>query len=180
VRQGRPFKEPHNLAPGWVGFDFEAAFGRPIKLINDSAMQAIGSYRGGTMLFLGLGTGFGSTLIAEHFVMPLELGHLPYKRGTFEDYVGKRGLKQSGIAKWRCYVDDIVARLMAAFHPDDVVIGGGNVELVKTMPPGCRPGSNANAFVGGFRLWESPISTNRKEFRSACKSLVLMSDQQAA
>ena len=163
VRSGRPFAEPHNLGSGWVGFDFEAEFGRPVKVINDAAMQAIGSYRGGMMLFLGLGTGLGSTLIAEGIVMPMELGHLPYRNRTFEHFVGRQGLRRSGLAKWRREVNDVVARLIAALHPEDVVIGGGNVDLLMKMPPGCRAGANANAFLGGFRLWGAGGYRKRKE-----------------
>src|SRR5499427_2088512 len=125
---GRPVAEPHNLAPGWVGFDYQAAFGCPVKIINDAAMQALGSYKGGKMLFLGLGTGLGSTLIVEGIVEPMELGHLPYRKGTYEDYVGLRGLERVGKKKWRGYVADVVARLIAALQPDDVVLGGGNVK----------------------------------------------------
>jgi predicted NBD/HSP70 family sugar kinase len=129
-------------------------FGRPIKIINDAAMQALGSYQGGKMLFLGLGTGLGSTLIADGVVEPMELGHLPYKKGIYEEYVGQRGLDKLGKAKWRRYVADVVATLTAALEPDDVVLGGGNVRKLKELPTGCRVGDNANAFVGGFRLWE--------------------------
>ncbi|HEX7788604.1 MAG TPA: ROK family protein [Methylomirabilota bacterium] len=154
VLRGRPALEPHNLAPGWVGFDYEAAFGCPVKIVNDAAMQALGSYEGGCMLFLGLGTGLGSTLILEGIVHPLELGHLPYRKGTFEDYVGVRGLKKRGKKKWRRTVEDVITRLVTAIQPDTVVIGGGNVKKLKTLPPGCRSGLNANAFRGGFRLWE--------------------------
>lgn len=154
VLHGRPIAEPHNLGKGWVGFDYQAAFGKPVKVINDAAMQALGSYRGGKMLFLGLGTGLGSTLIAEGVVEPMELGHLPYKKGTYEDYVGQGGLDKRGKTKWRRDVADVVARLVAALEPDDVVLGGGNVRRLKELPPGCRAGDNSNAFVGGFRLWE--------------------------
>jgi len=153
VLHGRPVQEPHNLARGWVGFDYEAAFGCPVKIINDAAMQALGSYEGGRMLFLGLGTGLGSTLILEGIVHPLELGHLPYRKGTFEDYVGLRGLRKRGKKKWRRAVDDVVMRLVAAVQPDTVVLGGGNIKKLKSLPPGCRTGLNANAFRGGFRLW---------------------------
>ena len=142
-------------APGWVGFDFEAAFGCPVKLINDAAMQALGSYKGGKMLFLGLGTGLGSAMIVDGVVEPMELAHLPYRKGTYEDYVGIRGLKRVGKQKWRRDVEDVVARLIAALEPDDVVLGGGNVKKLKKLPPGCRAGENANAFRGGFRLWET-------------------------
>jgi polyphosphate glucokinase len=154
VLSDRPVAEPHNLGRGWVGFDFETAFARPVKVINDAAMQALGSYKGGKMLFLGLGTGLGSTLIVDSIVEPMELGHLPYKSHTYEDYVGQRGLERWGKAKWRRYVADVVARLIAALEPDDVVLGGGNIKELEKLPPGCRAGDNANAFVGGFRLWE--------------------------
>ena len=154
VLRGKPVSEPHNLGPGWVGFDFEAAFGCPVKLVNDAAMQALGSYQGGKMLFLGLGTGLGSAMIVDGILEPMELGHLPYKKRTYEDYVGNSGLIRSGKKKWRHDVEDVVERLVAALQPDDIVIGGGNVRKLKKLPPGCRPGENANAFRGGFRLWE--------------------------
>jgi polyphosphate glucokinase len=152
--RGRPVAEPRHLGPGWVGFDYQAAFGRPVKLVNDAAMQALGSYQGGKMLFLGLGTGLGSTLVVDGIVEPMELGHLPYRKSTYEDYVGIRGLEQRGKKKWRLYVADVVALLTAALEPDDVVLGGGNIKKLKQLPPGCRAGDNANAFRGGFRLWE--------------------------
>jgi len=154
VVRGRIMAEPYNLAPGWVGFDFSAAFGCPVKLLNDAAMQALGSYQGGVLLFLGLGTGLGSAMIADGVIIPMELAHLAYKKATFEDYVGLRGMERMGKKKWRDHVAFIVERLTAAFHPDDVVLGGGNVKKLKELPPGCRTGNNANAFVGGFRLWE--------------------------
>ncbi len=154
VLQNRPVADPHNLAPGWIGFDFEGAFGCPIKIVNDAAMQALGSYKGGKMLFLGLGTGLGSALVVNGIVEPMELGHLPYKKGTYEDYVGREGFEERGKKKWRRDVADVVARLIAALEPDDVVLGGGNVKELKQLPPHCRVGNNANAFVGGFRLWE--------------------------
>jgi len=164
VLHNRPVREPHNLASGWMGFDFPKAFGCPVKLINDAAMQALGSYRKGKMLFLGLGTGLGSAMIAEGIVEPMELGHLPYRKATYEDYVGQRGLEKSGKKKWRREVEDVVARLTAALEPDDVVIGGGNARLLKELPPGCRLGDNANAFIGGFRLWEAaPARVARKK-----------------
>jgi predicted NBD/HSP70 family sugar kinase len=156
VLRGRIVAEPHNLAPGWVGFDFQAAFGRPVKVMNDAAIQALGSYKGGLMLFLGLGTGLGSALIADGAVWPTELAHLSYKKGTVEDYVGRRGLKRLGKKKWRRHVAFLVARLIAALHPDDVVLGGGDAKKLKTLPPGCRAGDNKNAFLGGFRMWERP------------------------
>ena len=154
VLHGKLFAEPPNLGPGWVGFDFAAAFACPVKIINDAAMQALGSYEGGKMLFLGLGTGLGSAMIVEGIVEPMELGHLPYRKKTYEDYVGVRGLKRFGKKKWRSYVVDVVARLRAALEPDDIVLGGGNVHKLKELPPGCRAGDNANAFRGGCRLWE--------------------------
>jgi len=154
VVRGRPVAEPHNLCRGWVGFDYHAAFGCPVKLINDAAMQALGSYNGGKMFFLGLGTGLGAAMIVDGIIEPMELAHLPYKNGTFEDYMGKRGLLRRGKKKWREQVFDAVARLVAALEPDDVVLGGGNVKKLGTLPPGCRAGDNANAFLGGFRLWD--------------------------
>jgi glucose-6-phosphate isomerase len=154
VRKGTIATDPHNLAPGWVGFDFDAAFGCPVRLINDAAMQALGNYKGGKMLFLGLGTGLGSTLIVEGIVEPMELGHLSYRKGTYEDYVGTRGLKRLGVKRWRHYVADVVARLIAALEPEDVVLGGGDIHNLEGLPPGCRAGDDASAFRGGFRLWE--------------------------
>ena len=154
VLRSRPVAEPYNLGGGWVGFDFEAAFKRRVRVVNDAAMQALGSYRRGKMLFLGLGTGLGSTLIANGIVEPMELGHLPYKRATYEDYVGSRGLERHGKKKWRRHVADVIARLQAALEPDEVVLGGGNAKQLKELPPGCRLGGNANAFVGGFRMWQ--------------------------
>ncbi len=154
VINNRPLSDPHHLGGGWMGCDFEAAFKRPVKVVNDAAMQALGSYQGGKMLFLGLGTGLGSTMIVDGTVEPMELGHLPYKLHTFEDYVGVGGLERLGEKKWRRHVADVVSRLIAALEPDDVVIGGGNVKKLKKLPRGCRMGDNANAFRGGFRLWE--------------------------
>ena len=154
VHQGRLVAEPHNLAPGWVGFDFAAAFGCPVKLMNDAAMQALGCYKEGMLLFLGLGTGLGSALVAEGVVVPMELGHLAYKKGIYEDYVGGQGFKLLGKKKWRQHVEYVVAHLITALHPDDVVLGGGNAEKLPQLPPGCRAGNNANAFLGGFCLWE--------------------------
>ena len=156
VLHGKPVSDPHNLAPGWVGFDFRKAFGRPVKLMNDAALQAIGSYKRGRMLFLGLGTGLGSALIVDGVIEPLELAHLPYKKGgTYEDYIGLRGLERLGKKKWRRYVADVVNRLKAALEVDDVVIGGGNAKLLKALPAGARLGNNANAFLGGFRIWQA-------------------------
>jgi polyphosphate glucokinase len=154
VIHSRPVAEPRNLGRGWVGFDYRAAFRKPVKIVNDAAMQALGSYKGGKMLFLGLGTGLGSTVIADGIVEPMELAHLPYRKGTYEDYVGLRGLKKLGKKRWRRHVTKVVTQLTAALEPDDIVLGGGNVKKLKEMPKGCRQGNNANAFLGGFRLWE--------------------------
>jgi len=154
VLHGKPVAEPANLGGGWVGFDYEAAFGCPVKLINDAAMQALGSYEGGKMLFLGLGTGLGSTMIVDGVVEPMELGHLPYRKRTYEDYVGVRGLKRLGKKKWRKFVDDVIEKLTAALLPDYIVLGGGNAAALKELPPKCRLGANENAFAGGFRLWQ--------------------------
>jgi polyphosphate glucokinase len=154
VVHGKPFADPHNLGKGWVGFNFRNAFGRPVKIVNDAVMQAIGSYEGGRMLFLGLGTGLGSALIVDGIVEPLELGHLPYRRKTFEDYVSARALKRVGPKRWRKAVFDVVERLTAAMEPDYVVIGGGGADELDELPPNARRGDNANAFEGGFRLWQ--------------------------
>ena len=154
VSQGKPLREPWNLGKGWIGFNFKRAFKCPVQVVNDAAMQALGGYRRGKMLFLGLGTGLGSTLIVDGTIVPMELAHLPYRDGTFEDYVGLRGLEKYGKKKWRKYVFDVVECLSAALQPDEVVLGGGNVKKLKTLPPRCRPGTNENAFRGGFRLWE--------------------------
>jgi polyphosphate glucokinase len=153
VLRGHPIAEPHNLGRGWVGFNFAHAFGCPVKIVNDAALQALGSYEGGKMLFLGLGTGLGSAMIVEGIVEPMELAHLPYKKGTYEDYVGKVGLERAGKKKWQRHVADVVKRLAAALQPDDTVIGGGNASKLEALPPRCRQGDNANAFLGGFRLW---------------------------
>ncbi len=155
VRAGRPAAEPKNLGKGWIGCDFGKAFGCPVKMINDAAMQALGSYEGGRMLFLGLGTGMGSALITDGVLVPMELAHLRYRKGrTYEDYVGLRGLKRFGKKKWRRYVMDIVTALKHALQADYVVLGGGNAKRLKRLPKDIRLGDNAHAFVGGFRLWE--------------------------
>jgi polyphosphate glucokinase len=155
VVHGRPLREPHNLGAGWVGFDFAKAFGCPARVINDAAMQALGSYRGGRMLFLGLGAGLGSAMIVDGILEPMELAHLPYKKGkTFEDYVGLRGLKRLGKRKWRRHVADVVKRFKDALEAEYVVLGGGNAQNIKKLPPDTRLGDNRNAFVGGLRLWE--------------------------
>jgi predicted NBD/HSP70 family sugar kinase len=151
---GQPMTEPVNLGSGWMGFDFAAALHCPVKVINDAAMQALGSYQGGKMLFLGLGTGFGATMIMNGVLEPLELGRFHYKKRTLEHYVGKRGLKRQGRKKWQRLVEEVLGRLVAALKPDDVVLGGGNAKKLKPLPPGTRLGDNAYAFLGGFRLWE--------------------------
>jgi polyphosphate glucokinase len=166
VRRNRPAAEPWNLGTGWTRFNYEAAFKCPVKLLNDAAMQALGGYQGGRMLFLGLGTGLGSAMIVEGIILPMELAHLPYKKSTFEDYVGIRGLEKYGKRRWRELVADVVTRLVVALEPDDVVLGGGNVKKLTNLPAGCRTGENANAFLGGFRLWEQaaapPVSARKK------------------
>ncbi len=154
VMHDRVIAEPHNLGSGWVGFDFKGAFGRPVRIVNDAAMQALGSYRGGKMLFLGLGTGLGTALIVDGIVEPMEIGHLPYLKRTYEDYVSDGALERMGKKKWRKHVTDVIERLTHALEPDEVVIGGGNVRHLKDLPPRCRAGDNANAFAGGFRLWD--------------------------
>jgi len=156
VVHGRPLHEPYNLGGGWVKFDFARAFGCPVRIINDAAMQALGSYRSGRMLFLGLGTGLGSAMIVDGVLEPMELAHLPYKNGkSYEDYLGLRGLERLGKKKWRKHVFDVVAMLKAALEADDVVLGGGNAAQLETLPPGARRGSNDNAFKGGFRMWDA-------------------------
>ena len=155
VLHGKPVVNPKNLGSGWVGFDFARAFGKPVRIVNDAAMQALGSYQGGRMLFLGLGTGLGSAMIVDGRLEPLELAHLPYKKGrTYEDYVGLRGLERLGKKRWRRAVADVVERLQAAVEADYVVLGGGNAKLLRTPPRGARLGENSNAFRGGFLLWK--------------------------
>ena len=154
VINGRPACEPHNLGGGWVKFDFRKAFGRPVKIINDAAMQALGSHHGGRCLFLGLGTGLGSALAIDNHVLPLELAHLPYKKnGTYEQYLGAAGLERDGKRKWTKHVEEVVALLKSAFLADYVVLGGGNARLLKKFPPNVELGTNANAITGGKRLW---------------------------
>jgi polyphosphate glucokinase len=157
VHAGRVVADPVNLGSGWVGFDFGAAFGKQTKVVNDAAMQALGSYEGGKMLFLGIGTGLGSALVVEGIVEPMELGHLPFRKATFEDYVGERGRLRLGKKKWRAAVVETVERLSAALEPDYVVLGGGNAKRLRSLPPNCRLGGNEDAFLGGFRLWSPPL-----------------------
>jgi polyphosphate glucokinase len=155
VTDNHPAKEPVNLGKGWVRFDYEQAFGRPVRVINDAAMQAIGSYQGGRMLFLGLGTGLGTTAVLDGTVVPMELGHLPYRDGrTFEEFVGDAGLRELGKARWRRHVERVIEMLQAAMVTDYCMLGGGNVRHLETLPLRTRRGDNANAFRGGFRLWQ--------------------------
>jgi predicted NBD/HSP70 family sugar kinase len=155
VRNGRIAVEPFNLGRGWVGFSFRNAFRRPVRIVNDAVMQALGSYRGGTMLFLGLGTGLGTALVVNGHLVPMELGHFPYRKQTIEDFLGTRGVEVLGRSRWRKMVGEIVGELVAAFLVDDVVLGGGNVKKLSKPPKGCRAGENSNAFLGGFRLWDN-------------------------
>lgn len=165
IRNNKPVKNPANLGPGWVDFDYDADFGVPVKIINDAAMQAVGSYKAGRMLFLGLGTGLGSCLIVDHSIVPLELAHMPYRKGkTFEDYVGLRGLDKLGKKRWRKQVTEVCDILYAALLPDEIVIGGGNVKNLKELPDHCRAGDNANAFEGGFRLWQKDWASAVPEY----------------
>lgn len=155
VKQGRIATEPVNLGSGWRDFDFESAFGKPVKIMNDAAMQALGSYEGGVMLFLGLGTGLGSALVSHGHVIPMELAHLSYKKGVFEDYVGKRGFQKLGASKWNKHVNYIVRRFDIAFNPDEIVLGGGNSKHITKVPHKCRLGNNHMAYEGGLRMWDN-------------------------
>jgi polyphosphate glucokinase len=153
VKDNRVLREPVNLGAGWVDFDLVHAFGKPTKVVNDAAMQALGSYEGGRMLFLGLGTGLGTTMILDGVIAPMELGHLPFRKATFEDYVGERGLEKHGLKRWRKAVFETIEHLTNAVEPDYVVLGGGNARELDELPPNCRLGRNEDAFLGGFRLW---------------------------
>jgi len=168
VLHGQIIFDPHNLGAGWVGFNFRAAFGKPVKIMNDAAMQALGSYKGGKMLFFGFGTGLGAAFVVDGVAESREISHLPYKGKTYEDFVGVRALKKLGKKKWRKNVEKIVDTFVQSLHPDDVVLGGGNVHKLKQLPPGCRAGDNANAFLGGFRLWTGS-SSGRKSAASRSK-----------
>ncbi len=156
VRKGKPMKEPVHLGNGWVDFNYEKAFGCPVKIINDAAMQALGDYEGGRILFLGFGTGLGSTLIEEGIIVPLELAQLPYKKGNFEKYVCNRALEKKGKKKWTKEVCKVIEILGSALEPEEIVLGGGNAQHLQKVPAGCRVAENANAFIGGFRLWGRP------------------------
>lgn len=159
VDHNRPVAEPRNLGKGWTRFNFRAAFKRPVKIVNDAAMQALGSYRKDTMLFLGLGTGLGAALVVNGVIVQIELAHLAYKHGTYDDYLGARGLKRLGKRKWQRHVENCTTRLKSVLHLDDVVIGGGNAKKLTRLPKGCRAGDNVYAFLGGFRLWAQPDGT---------------------
>ena len=162
VKDGHPALEPKNLGRGWVRYNFRRAFGKPVRVINDAAMQALGSYAGGRMLFLGLGTGLGAALVLEGLVQPLEIAHLSYRSGlTYEDFLGKRGQVRMGKKRWRKMVHQIVGELIPAFQVDEVVLGGGNAKQLKELPSGARLGDNSNAFAGGFRLWKDPMAGKR-------------------
>jgi polyphosphate glucokinase len=171
VLHGRPIAEPVNLGRGWIGFDFARAFGRPVKVVNDAAMQALGSYKGGKMLFLGLGTGLGTALIVDGAIAPMEIGHLPYKKATYEHYLGRASLERRGKKKWRLHVADVIKCLVDALLPDETVIGGGNVTKLEALPPRCRLGENANAFRGGFQMWaeDSAVPTGVPSGRSRAR-----------
>ena len=163
VVNGRPALEPYNLGRGWMRYDYRAAFGKPVRILNDAAMQALGSYHGGRMLYLGLGTGLGSALVIDGVVQPMELAHLPYRKGrTFEDYVGQRGYERLGKRAWIRHVSAVVEALRNALQVEYIVLGGGNVKRLPALPPSCRAGRNANAFIGGVRLWDRPHATRRR------------------
>jgi polyphosphate glucokinase len=166
VRRDRPTADPANLGPGWVRFDYEKAFGRPVRLVNDAALQALGSYHGGRMLFLGLGTGLGSALVADGVLEPLELAHLPYRKNrTYEDYLGRKGIERMGRRKWTKHVEKVVDLLKYGLQVDYVILGGGEAQRLKDVPKGARVGSNSNAFLGGYRLWEDPMNRYRRKAR---------------
>jgi polyphosphate glucokinase len=174
VQQGRPTAEPHNLGKGWVRFNYAGAFRRPVRIINDAAMQALGSYKSGLMFYMGLGTGFGTALVVRRTLVPLEMGHLPYRNGTYDAYLGARGLKRLGKKKWQRQVERVVAAMISAIHPDDVVLGGGNVKKLKALPPGCRAGHNAYAFLGGFRLWEEvKLATKPRDKEAKDRQMII-------
>ena len=174
VDRGRPTAEPRNLGKGWVRFNFAGAFRRPVRIVNDAAMQALGSYKSGLMFYMGLGTGFGTALVVRRILVPLELGHLPYRNGTYDAYLGARGLKRLGKKKWQRQVEKVVAALISAIHPDDVVLGGGNVKKLKALPPGCRAGHNAYAFLGGFRLWEEvKLATKPRDKEAKDREMII-------
>lgn len=163
VVHGQPAEEPKNLGAGWVRFDYEKAFGKPVRVVNDAAMQAMGSYQGGRMLFLGLGTGLGSALVADGVLEPLEIAHLPYRKGrSYEDYLGLRGLKRMGRKKWQKHVEKVVTILKHGLQVDYVMLGGGQTKKLKRLPPGVRLGSNANAIIGGIRLWPQGATKGKR------------------
>lgn len=166
VEHDHPLSEPHNLAPGWIDFPYQKTFGKPIRFVNDAAMQALGGYKGGRMLFLGTGTGMGSAMIFDGTVIPLELAHLPYRKGlTYEEYIGLAGLERRGKQRWRKSVLDIIALLQAALVCDYVLLGGGNAKLMKELPSHVILGANSNAVEGGLKLWEKPSAKPTKPFK---------------
>lgn len=167
VVHGRPVSEPRNLAPGWVGFDFSAAFECPVKVINDAAMQALGGYKRGRMLFLGLGNSLSSAMIVDGDVVPMELSCLRHKKGSYEDYVGGRGLKKHGKKRWRRHVVDVVQCLSTALEPEDIVLGGANVNKLKELPPLCRADESENLFLGGFQLWANAAARSSVKRKTA-------------
>jgi len=170
VFRNRPTAEPYNLGHGWAGFDFAKAFRRPVRVVNDALMQALGSYEGGRMLFLGFGTGLGSAMIIDGVLEPMELGHLPYRKSkTFEDYVGAAGLRRLGKKKWQRNVADVVERLAAALQPEYIVLGGGNAEKIERLPRRTRRGRNNAAFIGGFKLWDKPTTGRRSKAMTSKK-----------
>ena len=174
IDRGRPTAEPRNLGKGWVSFNYAGAFRRPVRLINDAAMQALGSYKSGVMLYIGLGTGMGTALVVRRTLVPLEMGHLPYRTATYDAYLGARGLKRLGKKKWERQVERVVAALISAIHPDDVVLGGGNAKKLKALPPGCRAGHNAFAFLGGFRLWEEvKLATKPRDKEAKDRQMII-------
>ena len=175
IHDGRIVTEPRNLGRGWTRFDFKSALGRPVRIMNDAAMQALGSYERGLLLFLGLGTGLGAALVADGVVIPMELAHLPFKSGTYEDYLGVRALERLGRKRWQKHVESGTARLIEAIHPDGVVLGGGNAKKLKKLPKGCRLGDNAYAFIGGFRLWED---TPRRQAPDQGRAVVSRDDRE--
>ncbi|HWW96142.1 MAG TPA: ROK family protein [Edaphobacter sp.] len=180
VIHDHPLAEPHNLAPGWIGFPYQKAFGKPLRFINDAAMQALGGYQGGRMLFLGIGTGLGSAMIFDGVVIPLELAHLPYRKGrTYEEYVGLAGLELRGVKRWRKSVLDVIERLRAALVCDSVLLGGGNAKLMKDLPDHVILGANSNAIDGGIKLWQdvselttTPTTATNKAPAKAAKSAI--------
>jgi polyphosphate glucokinase len=181
VKNGKPVEEPSNLAPGWVRFDYRKAFGCPVRIVNDASMQALGSYRKGRMLFLGLGTGLGSALVADGELQPLELGHLPYRHGRcYEDYAGLRGYRRLGRKRWTRHIEKIVALLKRGLQADEVVLGGGQMKKLNKLPPGSRPGDNQDAILGGYRLWSNATPRRPRPARRPAPSPLRSVDPEPA